>query len=37
MRTVWINRSGHAPPAEIRPDGVIEDLHGLADVLDAWR
>ena len=36
MRTVWVNRYRHELPPEIRPDAVIEDLHGLAAVLDPW-
>jgi putative hydrolase of the HAD superfamily len=37
MRTVWVNRYRNELPREIRPDAVIEDLHGLAAVLDRWR
>jgi len=34
LKTVWVNRGGHAwPPELIEPDGVVDDLHGLERLL----
>jgi putative hydrolase of the HAD superfamily len=35
LRAVWVNRNGHEWPEELEePDGVVEDIAGLAALLD---
>jgi putative hydrolase of the HAD superfamily len=36
IRTVWVNRQGQEPLADVKPDATVQDLHGLANLLAGW-
>jgi FMN hydrolase / 5-amino-6-(5-phospho-D-ribitylamino)uracil phosphatase len=37
IRTIWLNRNGQPPEADVEPDAVIEDLRPLPGLLARWR
>jgi HAD superfamily hydrolase (TIGR01509 family) len=37
IRTIWLNRNGQPPEANVEPDAVIADLRPLPGLLSRWR